>query len=435
MDPAVGRLTGADILIRDGKIAAVGRRIRAPGARTLSGRGKVCLPGLVNTHHHLYQTFFRAAPQVHNAKLFDWLTVLYDRWKNITPEDVYTSALVGLGELLLTGCTTTTDHFYVFPKKAPKDLLDSEIEAGRRIGIRFHPCRGSMSLGRSAGGLPPDEVVQTEEEILKDCERLADRYHDPRPGAMCRIALAPCSPFSVTPELLRETSAFARKRNLRCHTHLAETLDEEEFCLSRHGKRPVGFLEELGWLGPQVWFAHCVHLSPQEISLLGRTKTGVAHCPTSNLRLGSGVAPLRALRQAGAPVGLAVDGSSSNDSSDMLAELRMCLLVHRKDGAEKMTVEEVLETATTGGAAVLGRDDIGRIAPGYCADLAIWDLNRIGFAGSHDPVAALLFCGDSHIADTVIVNGEVVVREGRLTRVDEEALIRKANRLSRRLMK
>jgi cytosine/adenosine deaminase-related metal-dependent hydrolase len=383
----------------------------------------------------MYQTLTRAIPAVQDEELFGWLLHLYHIWKKLTPEAVETGALVGMGELLLTGCTTTTDHFYVFPQSQPGDLLDRTIEAAQRLGIRFHPTRGSMSLGKSKGGLPPDETTQTEEAILADCERVAAKYHDPEPFSMCRVGLAPCSPFSVTPELMRQTVDWARTKGLRCHTHLAETLDEERFCLEKFGKRPLALMEELGWLGPDIWYAHAIHLNDEEIAKMAATGTGVGHCPTSNLRLGSGIAPIRQMVDAGVPVGLGVDGSASNDSSDMLGELRNCLLVHRiKTGVKSMTARDVYRLACRGGARVLGRDDVGSLEPGKAADVVLWDLGHLGYAGAHhDPLAALLFTGDSHLAKTVLVNGKVVVRDGRLVNVDEKALAEKANAIAKRL--
>lgn len=438
MDPARTKISGADIYIEGSQIKAIGKSLRKKSARTLDASGCVVLPGFINLHHHLYQTLNRNIPAVQNAKLFDWLLFLYEIWRKINPDWVYTSAQVGLGELLLTGCTTSTDHFYVFPKHQPKDLLDFEIEAAREVGIRFHPCRGSMSRGKSKGGLPPDEVVQSEDEILKDCERAISKFHDDSRFSMCRIALAPCSPFSVTNDLLQQTAALARKHHIHCHTHLAETKDEEEFCMKTHGVRPLDYMEKVGWLGEKIWFAHAVYMNTAEIKKLAKTQTGIAHCPSSNLRLGSGIAPIRAMLDAGVPVGLGVDGSASNDSSDMLGELRQAMLVHRvKTGVDSMPAEDVYWMATRGGAKVLGREkEIGSIEVGKAADLAIFDLNQLGYAGSlHDPLAALLFCGDSHIAKWVVVNGRIVVNHGQLTTVNTEKLIQKANQLAKKFGK
>lgn len=445
-------IPNGSVFIEGNVIVEVGPNIVRPADHVIDASGKVVIPGLVNTHHHLYQTFQRNLPRVQNVGLFDWLTTLYEIWREITPDVARVSALLGMAELLKTGCTTTTDHFYVFPRGMPGTLIDETINAAATIGIRFHPCRGSMSLGRSQGGLPPDDIVQDEETILADSRRLIERYHDPSRYAMLRIALAPCSPFSVTPALMRETVKLARESGVRCHTHLAETLDEEAFCQEKLGCRPFEFMEELGWVGPEVWFAHAIYLSEREIEVMGRTGTGVAHCPTSNLRLGSGICPVPEMRANRVPVGLAVDGSASNDSSNMLLEARMALLVHRYPGTSAgwarnrsrlheaaipppTTAADVLELATIGGARVLGRDDIGEIATGKGADLVLIDLNQIGYAGGlHDPLGALLFAGTSQVVDTVIVNGKIVVQDGTLAHVSEKNLVEEANRLSREML-
>ena len=437
MDDAQTELRDADVLVEGPAIRAVGRDLAAPpGTRVFDAAGMVVVPGFVNTHHHLYQTLFRAVRDVQDATLFEWLTALYPRWAGIDLEAVRTSALVGLGELLVSGCTTAADHFYLFPRGRSNAILDETVAAAREIGIRFHPTRGSMSVGSSRGGLPPDSVVQDEDEILRDSERFIAAYHDRGRFAMCRVGLAPCSPFSVSPELMRDTAALARRHGCTLHTHLAETLDEEKFCLERFGKRPFEYARDLGWTGPDVWFAHAVHLSDAEVAELGRTRTGVAHCPSSNLRLGSGIARIPALVAAGARVGLAVDGSASNDASDLLAELRMCLLVHRVGtGIRAMPARLALRLATRGGAEVLCREDVGRLEPGYAADLAVFDLRDIAYAGAlHDPLAALAFCAGRRRAELVVVNGEVVVERGRLLRVDEERLVRRQNELAARLV-
>ena len=398
----------------------------------IDARGGLCIPGMVNTHHHLFQTFQRNLPLVQDAKLIDWLDGLYEVWREHRPEEVRVSALVGLGELLLTGCTTVADHFYVFPRGQTGELLDQTIEAARELGVRFHPSRGSMSRGRSQGGLPPDDVVQKPDEILRDSERVILRYHEPARYSMCRLTLAPCSPFSVTDDLLLESARLARQHKVRLHTHLAETKDEEEFCLQTHGLRPLAYMERLEWLGPDVWYAHGVWLDEGELALMAQTQTGLAHCPTSNLRLGSGIAPIpRALRH-GVPVGLAVDGSASNDASDMIRELQMCALVHRVGtGVEAMPARRALEIATRGGARVLGRDDIGQLAPGMAADLAIFRLDDLGLAGAmHDPLAALVFTTGIRRAEWVLVNGRVVVQEGRLVHANASELVERANRLA-----
>jgi cytosine/adenosine deaminase-related metal-dependent hydrolase len=431
MDDARTVVANGDVLVRGPRIAAVGAGLPAEGCEVLDCRGKVVVPGLINTHHHLYQTLTRAVPAVSSAPLFEWLVTLYEVWRELDVESARVGAMVGLGELLLTGCTTAADHHYVFPAGQPMTLLDGQIAAAAELGIRFHPTRGSMSRGRSKGGLPPDEVVQDEDVILRDSERVIDAFHDPGELSMCRVALAPCSPFSVTPELLKRTAALARRRGVRLHTHVAETFDENDYCLKIYGVRPLAFMEQCDWVGDDVWYAHGIHFDDQEIALLGRTRTGVAHCPTSNLRLGSGIARVPALMAAGVPVGLAVDGSASNDSSSMLGEVKQALLVHRVGtGITAMPTMRALELATRGSASVLGRDDIGRIAPGKAADLAVFDLGELGFAGVHDPLDGLLMCGTGTRAETVLVNGRVVVSGRRLVTADEQALSQRAQRLA-----
>ncbi len=437
MDDAGTELSDADVLIRGRVIVNVGKGLEEPGAEILDARGCVVIPGMVNTHHHLCQTLTRAVPAVQDAKLFDWLVFLYRVWQYLTPEAAGAGASVGLAELLLTGCTTSTDHTYLYPRGGPGGLVDAQIEAARALGIRFHPTRGSMSVGESKGGLPPESCCQDEDEILRDGERLVKEYHDPAPFSMVRLGLAPCAPFSVSPELMKAVAAQAKKWGVRLHTHLAETLDEEAYCLERYKMRPLDFIESCGWLSGNAWFAHMVHLNADEIRRLAETKTGVAHCPSSNLRLGSGIAPVRDYLDAGVPVGLGVDGSASNDSGDMLAEARQCMLVHRvRTGVASMPAREALRVATRGGAAVLGRDDIGQLAPGKAADLAIFDVDKVDFAGAMaDPVAALLFCGTGHRTKWTIVNGKVVVENGRLKNADEKELAARANELSGRLLK
>jgi cytosine/adenosine deaminase-related metal-dependent hydrolase len=428
MDDAGTELSDADVLMRGRAIVSVGRGLDEPGAEVLDARGCVVIPGMVNTHHHLCQTLTRATPGAQDAKLFDWLVYHYAVWRHLTPETAAIGARVGLGELLLTGCTTSTDHTYLYPRGAT-GIVDAQIEAARALGIRFHPTRGSMSVGVSKGGLPPDDCTQDEEEILRDGERLVHKYHDPSPRSMCRVGLAPCAPFSVSPELMKETAAQAKKWKVRMHTHLCETLDEEAYCLERYKRRPIDFVESLGWLDDNVWFAHMVHVSDSEIARLAKAKTGIAHCPSSNQRLGSGVPPVRKYLDAGVPVGLAVDGSASNDTSDMLGEARQALLVHRvKSGVGSMPARDVLRMATRGGAAVVGRDDIGQLAAGKAADVAVFDVDRIDYAGSAgDPAASLLFCGASHRAKWTIVDGRIVVSDGRLVTADEGAIVREAN--------
>ncbi len=435
MDAAGTVLHGAHLYAEDGEIRRVGSgAARLPKAdHVISGRFAVAIPGLVNTHHHLYQTLTRAFAPAADAELFDWLRTLYPVWARLDEECVHTAALAGMAELLLSGCTTTSDHHYVFPRARAK-LIDVEIEAARRIGIRFHPTRGSMSVGRSQGGLPPDSVVQSEDRILADCERVIRRYHDPAPGAMVRVALAPCSPFSVSPALLRASAQMAERRRVRLHTHLAETRDEEAYCLSRFGKRPLDLLEDAGWLGPNTWLAHGIWFNRAEIARLGRAGVGIAHCPTSNMRLGSGCAPVLALRRAGCPVGLGVDGSASNDSSHMLAEARQALLLHRlKHGAAALRVRDALRMATVEGARCLGRDDIGTLEPGKRADIAMFDLRALGYSGAGDPVSALLLCAPAQAA-TVVVEGRVVVETGELRTVALDRVLTRHRRLAHRLV-
>jgi cytosine/adenosine deaminase-related metal-dependent hydrolase len=438
MDNTGREWAGADILIKGNRIARIGAH-DAPvpdGARVIDASGMVALPGFVNCHHHLFQTLTRNVPRVQNAELFEWLVNLYEIWREITPEIVHIAALVGLGELLLTGCTTSTDHLYLFPRASDGKLVDAEIRAARELGIRFHPTRGCMSRGKSQGGLPPDDVVQTEDEILADCERLADAYHDPAPDAMLKIALAPCSPFSVEERTMVELARMARTRGLRLHTHMAETVDEERYCAEVYGARPVEWAEKVEWLGPDVWFAHVVHVDAGEVRRLAETGTGVGHCPASNMRLGSGIAPVPRMLEAGVPVGLGVDGSASNDTGDLWGEARNALLLHRvKGGAAAMDARTCLRMATRGGARVLGYEQLGELREGALADIILISMDRIGFAGArHDPVAALLFAGDSHIVDWSIVNGEVAVECGKLARASEEQIVRSANEAAHELI-
>ena len=433
MDDERRRIPGGGLFVRDNVIEQVGltEKLPATADRVIDAGGQIVLPGLVNTHHHLYQTLTRALPGAQDAKLFDWLKRLYPIWARLTDEGVYISAQVGLAELILSGCTTASDHLYIFPNDA---RLDAEIEAARELGIRFHPCRGSMSLGVSKGGLPPDSVVEDETAILRDCERVVDLYHQAERYGMCRIVIAPCSPFSVTEGLMRESAVWARERGLRLHTHVAETLDEEQFCIQQFGCRPVDYMAKLGWLGSDVWFAHAVFMNEGEIERMAETGTGVAHCPSSNMRLGSGIAPIREMLDAGVRVSLAVDGSASNDSSHLLAEARQALLLQRVlKGAGALSAEESLWIATRGGAAVLGRDDIGILAPGMAADFIALDLRQLCYAGAqHDPLAALVFAAPSQVSLSVI-NGRVVVEDGDLVGVDLDELIERHNALSRQM--
>jgi 8-oxoguanine deaminase len=435
MDDQRRKVPNGGIFVCDNVIQAVGPAAELPGQadKVVDASDMVVLPGLINTHHHLYQTLTRALPAVQNARLFDWLVYLYPRWANLTAEAVYHSALVGLAELLLSGCTTVSDHLYLVPNDARHD---DEIQAARELGVRFHPCRGSMSLGRSQGGLPPDSVVQTEDEIIADCERLLSLFHDPALYSMLRIVVAPCSPFSVTGDSMRRSAAWARQHGLTMHTHVAETKDEERFCLEKFACRPVEYMRRLDWVGPDVWYAHAVYLNQAEIALMAETGTGVAHCPSSNMRLGSGIAPIREMLDASVKVGLAVDGSASNDSSHMLAEARMALLLQRvTKGADALTVDEALEMATLGGARVLGRDDIGSLQRGKAADFIGVNLNRLAFAGAacHDPLASLVLCTPPNV-DLSVVNGRIVVENGQLPGFDMERTIARQNELALQLV-
>jgi 8-oxoguanine deaminase len=433
MDPAMMRIDGGHIVIEDWAITSVGvgepDKAACEGATVIDVSGKVVLPGLVNTHHHMYQTLTRAVPSVMDAKLFDWLKGLYPIWAKIGDDGFYFAALVAMAELMLSGCTTTTDHQYLFPKGTGK-ILDAQIEAGRQIGIRFHPTRGSMSLSEKDGGLPPDSVVHDEDEILADSERIVKQYHDSKPGAMTRIALAPCSPFSVTPRLMKQTAVLARRLGVRLHTHLAETIDEQDYCLQIFGRRPVDYLEDNEWMAGDVWLGHGIFFDDDEVKRLGHVHAGVAHCPSSNMRLGSGFARVNDLLAAGAHVGLGVDGSASNDSSHMLGEVRQAMLLTRvKYGADAMTAIDALRLATLGGAQCLGRDDIGMITPGRAADLAIFDLSDIGYSGAWDPVGSLLFCQPRRVS-TLIINGRVVVQDGQLLTINMDDVQRKHRKIS-----
>jgi cytosine/adenosine deaminase-related metal-dependent hydrolase len=433
MDAARRRIANGGLFVRDNVIEQVGPTAELPASadRVIDARGMVILPGLINTHHHLYQTLTRCLAQ--DDGLFGWLRTLYPIWARMNAEAVYVSAKVGLAELLLSGCTTSSDHLYLYPNGS---RIDDEIQAAHEVGIRFHATRGSMSLGESKGGLPPDSVVEEEDAILRDCQRAIETFHQGERYGMVRVALAPCSPFSVTPDLMRESAAMARAYGVRLHTHLAETLDEEQFCLETFGHRPVAYVESLGWTGDDVWHAHCVHMSEGEIALFARTGTGVAHCPNSNMRLASGIAPVVAWRQSGVRVGLGVDGSASNDSSHMLAEARQAMLLQRVKGdAGAMSAEQALELATLGGASVLGRDDIGALAPGMAADFIGYRLERLDFAGAlHDPLAALVFCTPVNV-DLAVVNGRVRVQEGQIVDMELPPLIQRHNAISRAMIR
>ncbi|MFZ1339124.1 MAG: 8-oxoguanine deaminase [Paracoccaceae bacterium] len=431
MNASRDEVAGGDVLIRGGVVAAVGQGLQAPGAEVVEARGCVVTPGLVNTHHHLYQTLTRAVPGGQDALLFGWLKALYPIWARFSPEEVFTSAQVGLAELALSGCSLSSDHLYLYPNGA---RLEDTIHAAAELGLRFHPTRGAMSIGESAGGLPPDSLVEGEAAILADMVRVVDAFHDAREGAMCRVGLAPCSPFSVSRDLMREAAVLARDKRVMLHTHLAENDEDIAYSLARFGCRPGQYAEDLGWVGQDVWHAHCVKLDAGEIGLFARTGTGVAHCPCSNCRLGSGIAPVRAMRDAGVKVGLGVDGSASNDAGSLAGEMRMAMLLQRVSrGADAMSAREVLEIATLGGAKVLGRDDCGALEPGRRADLAIWDIGGIEAAGAWDPVAALVFCGPQKVRD-LYVEGRQVVRDWQVTTLDLPLVIERQARLAARLM-
>ena len=425
------------VAIEGNRIVAVGEgpapEERARDAERIDGRGCLATPGLVNCHHHLYQWATRGLAQ--EATLFEWLVELYPVWALIDEEIEAAAARAGLAALATSGCSMSTDHHYVFPRGAG-DLLVVEVEAAREIGLRFHPCRGSMDLGESRGGLPPDEVVEDRDEILSACESALDRFHDPSFDSMLRVALAPCSPFSVTRELMAETAEFARERGVRLHTHLAETKDEEVFCKEKFGVRPVEYLEDLGWLGDDVWLAHCVHLNGAEIQRFGETGTGVAHCPSSNGRLGAGIAPIAALVGAGVPVGLGVDGAASNEAGELGQEMRQALLMARIAGGPRvMTARRALELATIHGARCLGRqDEIGSLQPGKLADIALWRMEDLGHAGIDDPVAALVL-GPARPVELLLVNGRPVVEGGELRTADEAEISRGISAASGRLAK
>jgi cytosine/adenosine deaminase-related metal-dependent hydrolase len=409
------------IQVEDGRVSAVGGGEPPEPGEDL--RGAVVTPGLVNTHHHLYQTLTRARAQ--QATLFEWLRELYPVWAGIDEEAEYAAARTGLAELALSGCTTVFDHHYVFPRGRP-GLVEAEMTAARELGVRLIPSRGSMDLGQSTGGLPPDALVEEPDEVLAETERLAVRYPE--------LVVAPCSPFSVTGRLMEESAELARRLGLTLHTHLAETVEEEAYCRELYGCRPVEYLERLGWLAEDVWCAHCVHLDERDVATFGATGTGVAHCPTSNLRLGAGVAPVRALRDAGVRVGLGVDGSASNERGDLFLEVKQALLVARgRDGPTALTAREALELGTRGGAALLRRDDLGSLEPGKRADLAVWRTDGLELGGAAaDPVAGLVLSGP-HVVDRLYVGGEEVVRDGRLVRADEEEIAREHRIQARRL--
>ena len=451
MDDQKREIAFGGLFIRDGFIEQVGTTSELLNFLTGSGQaadevldlsGHILLPGLVNTHHHFYQTLTRVVPPAQDANLFNWLKTLYPIWAGLTPEDIYTSTQTALAELAFSGCTTASDHLYLFPNGSK---LDDEIDAAKEIGMRLHASRGSMSLSEKDGGLPPDSVVDTEEAILADSLRLIERYHDSKPGAMTQIVLAPCSPFSVTSELMKQSAVLAREYGVQLHTHLAETEDEEQFCLDMFGHRPVDYMKEVGWIGNDIWFAHSVYVNEEEIDLFAKEGCGVAHCPSSNMRLASGIAPIKELSAAGVKVSIAVDGSASNDGSHLLGEVRQAMLLARvKEGItgyslssenrKLMTARDALYLATRGGANVLGRPDIGSLEVGKVADFFAIKLNSLGYAGAlHDPVAATVFAQPVK-ANYTVVNGKFVVKEGQLVNVDEGKLVEKHNKAAKRLL-
>ncbi len=442
MDAQRREISDGALFARDGVIEAVGATADLPASadEVIDARGQLVLPGLVNTHHHMYQTLTRVVPRAQDVELFGWLKTLYPIWSGLTPEMVHVSTQTAMAELLLSGCTTTSDHLYLYPNGV---RLDDSLEAAAEIGMRFHAARGAMSVGEGAGGLPPDRVVEREDDILRDSQRLVERWHDPARHAMRRIVLAPCSPFSVSRELMRDTALLARSygagHGVSLHTHLAENEHDIAYTRERFGCTPAEYAEQLGWLGPDVWHAHCVKLDAAGIARFAKTGTGVAHCPGSNMRLASGVAPVRAMLHAGVPVSIGVDGSASNDSGHMLGEVRLAMLLQRvahgaDAGPAAMTAREVLEIATLGGARVLGRDDIGALAPGMAADVVTLPLDDVGVAGAgHDVLAAAVFCHVPRVRHSV-VGGRVVVRDGQLTTVDLPRLVERHNRLAHALV-
>lgn len=437
MDGGRREIADGAVVIEGNDILAVGTtgelraRYGRDADRIIDARGTVVLPGLVNCHHHLYQTLTRALCTGRGLELFDWLKFLYGVWAGLDSEAIHVSAKAALCELVLSGATTVADHLYLFPNGA---RLDDELRGAAEVGVRFHAVRGSMSLGESDGGLPPDALCEAEEDVLRDCRRLIEEFHDPRPRSMVRIDLGPCSPFSVTPDLMRESAALARSfENVNLHTHLAETLDEERFCLERFGLRPMDYAESVEWLGPDVWFAHGVHLTERETERMAETRSGVCHCPSSNMILSSGVAPIRRMLDAGVRLGLGVDGSASNDGNQLLGEARQAMLLQRVSGAA-LTAREALELATLGGSRLLNRPEIGSLCPGRAADLVAFRVDDLAHAGAgSDPVAGLLTCAPAR-AWLSVIDGRIVVEDGELLTVDLPRLVENHNRLSRRLV-
>jgi 8-oxoguanine deaminase len=428
---------GLDVLIEENRVASIGRDLSLPGGEgtVIDASRHVVVPGFVNTHHHFYQTLTRNLPAVQDAKLFKWLVYLYDVWKYIDAEAVYWSTALATAELLKTGCTLTTDHHYLYPQSVTADIMATQFDAAGRTGIRFSPTRGSMSLSKKDGGLPPDTVVQDEETILKDSERVIGQFHDSGEFAMRKVTLAPCSPFSVSEQSMKDTAALARRHGVLIHTHLAETEDENRFCLRELGRRPLKVMQDCDFVGPDVWFAHGIHFNDEELEVLRETGSQIAHCPTSNMRLGSGICRVKEMKALGINVALAVDGSASNDSSDMLGEIRNALMLQRvTKGADALTARDVFRMGTENGAKLLNFPKAGILKEGCAADIAMFDVQRLEYAGSlSDPLAALIFSGYNHGADYTIVNGKVVVEKGRMVGIDEEELTRKANAAAQKL--
>jgi len=428
--------SGGHVLIENGKIKSLGPDLPEIQAdEVIDAQNMVVLPGFINTHHHLYQSLTRNIPRMQNVSLFEWLKNHYEIWRELTEEGVFVSARVGLLELMKSGATTSSDHLYLFPRDSGGRLIDAEINAARQLGIRFQPTRGSMTLGKSAGGLPPDEMVQDEAEIQADTERLLAKFHDTAPGAMTRLALAPCSPFSVTTRQMQRTADYAADHNLLIHTHLAETLAEEQFCIRQFGKRPLEYLDSVSWVGENAWYAHAIHLNGDEIRRMGAAGAGMSHCPSSNMRLGSGIARIHELLEAGVKVSLGVDGSASNDSGNMLLEIRNALYLSRLREQDKwLSARDVFRIATRGGAAALRRDDIGELSVGKRADLALFDISTLEYAGAQsDPLAALVFTVRMRPVDWLIVDGIIRIRNGE-SQVLESKLIASHNRLAAEML-
>lgn len=433
-------LVGYDLLMSDGLVLDIAKNLPIPEneqCRIIDCSHHVVIPGMVNTHHHFYQTLTRNLPAVQDAKLFDWLVYLYEIWKYLDPDSVYYSSLLAMGELLKTGCTASTDHHYLYPESFSGDIMDIQFNAAETLGMRFSPTRGSMSLSKKDGGLPPDSVVQSGEKIIDDSQRVIEKYHDPSPFAMKKIILAPCSPFSVTKDLMKESAKLARTYGVNIHTHLAETADENDYCLSAHGKRPLALMEECGFIGSDVFYAHGIHFNDEELHILAATKTQIAHCPSSNMRLGSGICRVTDMLKKGINVALGVDGSASNDTSDMLGEARAALMLQRvRYGSDSVSVSDIFKMATINGANMLNFTNSGKLEKGYNADAAVFDVSGFEYSGSHsDPIAALLFSGYNHGTQYTIVNGKLAVDNGMLVGFDESTLAEKGNQAADRLMK